>query len=204
MRSFLLISSILFISACNTNPYKSLNVINNISPTRIDLENPFSSGKSLLFKTKVNIYKHYLSGLLVIKQKNESKRVIFTSEVGMKFFDFEFTPDTFIVHHCIEQLNKKAVLKTLEEDLGLTILHNVNNKEYDVVQVNPFVYRRIKEDEYFYFETVGKKLKKIEKTTNKKSKVVVTFEQYDADVPEIILIHHNDIKLDIELNYIKR
>lgn len=169
-----------------------------------DILNPFNSGTSLLFKTKVNVYKHYLSGLLIVKQKGEGKRVVFTSEMGIKFFDFEFEKDTFIVHHCISKLNKDAVLATLEEDIGMAILHNVTPRKYEIVRQQPKLIKYKEDTEKYYYSMEGKKVIKIENTTNNKLKVVVMFKKYNDDVPKEIRVHHYDIKLDIELNYIKR
>lgn len=48
------------------------------------------TGRSL-FRANVNIYGNELSGLLFIKPFDESRRVLFITETGIKIFDMEFT-----------------------------------------------------------------------------------------------------------------
>jgi hypothetical protein len=70
----------------------------------------------------------YLSGLLLFKtMPDRSTRVIFSSEMGLNYFDFEFSYDgNFKVHYIIKKMNKKAVIKILRDDFALVLMHNLN------------------------------------------------------------------------------
>src|SRR6187402_1932792 len=47
-----------------------------------------------LYKTEVDVVGNHLSGLLLIKKMPDSStRMVFSNEMGLKFFDFEFTTD---------------------------------------------------------------------------------------------------------------
>ena len=90
MRNFLLSSVFILLVCCQTN-----KVFDSSSQPLTDLKKRFnipftSTTTSYLYKTGANIYGHYLSGLLLIKPAaNDDYRIVFTNEVGVKFFDFE-------------------------------------------------------------------------------------------------------------------
>ena len=136
-----------------------------------------------------------------------SNRVIFTSETGLKFFDFEFATDTFVIHHVMEQFDNKYVLKTLREDLGDIVFYDAKNQEVEMFRMGKdeeLVKRRKDEDDYLYYFYEAEKLLKIERASDKKQKVIITFENYENDIPQLINIVHKDFKMNIELKYIKR
>ena len=71
--------------------------------------------------------KHF-SGLLLIKQTvDKSYRIVLSTHFGLSIFDFELSPDTFIVHHCAEPLQKKKLLSLLHLDFA--VLLGLNLKE---------------------------------------------------------------------------
>jgi hypothetical protein len=88
-----------------------------------------------LFKATLDIKKHHLTGLLVIKRmalappptppqtgRGDSSgvyRIVFMNEVGMTFFDLEMKKDSFKVVSCFESLNKKALMKIFETDFRM-------------------------------------------------------------------------------------
>src|SRR6187200_1732055 len=66
-----------------------------------------------LYKTEVDVVGNHLSGLLLIKKMPDSStRMVFSNEMGLKFFDFEFTTDgNFKVYFIMKKMNKKPVIK---------------------------------------------------------------------------------------------
>jgi len=202
------IFSILLLASCATNPYKSLTEVEQPNNYNLNLVPAFKDlSKGTLYKAKVEILKKYISGLLMIKQVKGSNRVIFTSETGLKFFDFEFAPDTFIVHEIMEQFDNKYVLNTLKEDLGDVLFYGVSESLLSQVKINgeeSFIFRRVADDDWLYYFYSEELLNKIERASDKKKKVIITFENYEEDIPQLINIAHKDFKMNIELNYIKR
>ncbi len=74
---------------------------------------------SHLFKATLDIRKHHLTGLLMIKKMGDcpgTYRIVFMNEIGMTFFDLELKPDSLRVVSCFASLNKKALLKIIETD----------------------------------------------------------------------------------------
>src|SRR5436305_5006041 len=80
------------------------------------------------YKISVDVIGKHISGLLLIKYiADSSTRIVFTSEVGLGFFDFGFQGDTgFTVYHIVPQMNKAALIKTLRKDFGLIMFKNMD------------------------------------------------------------------------------
>src|SRR6187549_3455737 len=110
MRCLLLISGIMLAVACGSS-YKNLqSATGDVSC----LQKFKPAIRSELYNTQVNVIGKHLSGLLILKTMADSSiRMVFSNEVGFKYFDFEFSVDgKFKVFYVIKQMNKKAVLNT--------------------------------------------------------------------------------------------
>jgi hypothetical protein len=75
------------------------------------------------YDASIDVVGRHISGLMLVKALPDSSiRVVFTSEMGLKFFDFEFKDQqVFNVKYVVPQLNKKVVIKTLRQDLSLVL-----------------------------------------------------------------------------------
>ncbi len=103
---------------------------------------------SHVFKATLDIKKHHLTGLLVIKRMDSlftpppaqkgntppaappqtgrgvcaaTYRIVFVNEVGMTFFDLEMKADSFNVISCFASLNKKALMHIFETDFRILL-----------------------------------------------------------------------------------
>ncbi|MCX6266717.1 MAG: hypothetical protein NTW16_05080 [Bacteroidetes bacterium] len=96
--------------------------------------NFFSPATSHLFKATLDIRKHHLTGLLVVKRMDTLPptppqtgrgewpgiyRIVFMNEIGLTFFDLEMKTDSFKVISCFESLNKSALMKILETNFRM-------------------------------------------------------------------------------------
>ncbi len=82
-----------------------------------------SSFEKALYKGSLDISKHHLSGLFYLKRVSlNSIRILFSNELGMNFFDFEFKGNEFIVHSCFPSLDRTSLLKLLENDFRLLLI----------------------------------------------------------------------------------
>lgn len=77
-----------------------------------------------LYKTNMMIYGNEISGLTLIKKTGSDFRLVFMSEIGLKYFDMEFFSknDSLVIHHVISVLNKKPVLEILSNDFSLIFM----------------------------------------------------------------------------------
>src|SRR5579872_5709761 len=117
---FALFSVCLFLNSCKSY-YRHLqqdnadvNCIKSFSPQ-------FSN---TLYSAYVDVTKHHFSGILFFKQMPDSSmRIVFTNEIGVKFFDFAFTKDNqFIKYYALHKLDKKVVINALRSDLHLVLI----------------------------------------------------------------------------------
>ena len=78
---------------------------------------------------RVVFKRFHLSGLLLFKKLDDGfTRVVFQNEMGFTFFDFQWDrEDSFAVNHIIPQLDKAAVVRTLEKDLALLLMKGLDS-----------------------------------------------------------------------------
>ena len=117
----LLFSSVLFVLAGCASVYKHLQPAAG-DPAALQKFRP--SFSVALYKAGIDVVGNHLSGLLLIKKMPDSSmRLVFSNEIGVKFFDFEFSADgRFKVFSIIKQMDKKAVIKTLRKDFELVMM----------------------------------------------------------------------------------
>lgn len=71
--------------------------------------------------------KFHLSGLLYFRNlADTATRVVFQNELGITYFDFGWDrKDNFQVYHIMEQMNKPALIRTLQKDFEVFLGKNI-------------------------------------------------------------------------------
>lgn len=199
--------SILFllITSCSLQTTKNL-IVKEVS--QIEVDNPYFSNTYIdyIYKAKIDVYGRKFGGILIIKKIDEnSHRVVFTTEFGNKLFDFLFENDTVINNFVIEELDKIFIVNTLQNDFKLLVSQkNKVLNQFDSGLED--VYKTI-DDKQFNFYFINKKshiLDKIVRTSKSKVKVEVLFSNVESVIANSILIHHENIKLNIALELFKK
>jgi hypothetical protein len=118
LRNFLLLSSLFgILSGCAT--FKAGQKIEMSETCKATLAQHITTAT---YDTKIDFFKKHLSGLLVFKALNDTtERAVFITETGFKFFDLEFTPNTFTTRYCLAALNKKPIIAIFKKDFGLLL-----------------------------------------------------------------------------------
>jgi len=205
MRYLLLSSCILILAGC-TSVYKNLQPatgdINYIEKFRPDFN-------VALYKAEVDVIGHHLSGLLLIKTLPDSSvRMVFTNEVGFKFFDFAFTPDGgFKVYYVVKQMDKKPVIKTLKKDFELVMLRKQDIKTAYLAKDDSSLYYIIKKQKGFFCYVTdkgGDTLKRMEIASPRKPIVQAIMKNYTNGIPDTIGISHKNFSFTIALKRIER
>jgi len=161
-----------------------------------------------LYKTTIDIYQYHFSGLMVIKQVSEqSHRVVFITETGIKIFDMEFFSqgDTEL-HYCLEALNRRSVIRTLKNDIGLMI-RNVPEPDK---KVKVFADREIKKKIirqktglgacYYFIREDSHNVDTIIQTTGTGKKVNLCFYSAAENLIDSVKVSHYKIKLELHLS----
>lgn len=210
MKNLLLSSSlvVLMLTGCKLGHYGEL--IKTTAGTDYPKSLFGDNFNSFLFKTNITVYTKNFSGLLITKQLSANDyRVIFTTELGMKMFDFEFKDTAFTLHYCVPQFNNPKLLKVIQKDIETLLMSNISNKKQTNYEDKDGYYgiKKIElsnaENYYFTKKTSGH-LTKIEHAKKRIKKTTFTLSNYQNDFPDNILIQHHDLKLKIELNLLKK
>lgn len=162
-----------------------------------------------LYKTTVDVVGNHLSGLLLIKKMPDSStRMVFSNEMGLTFFDFEFATDgNFKVHSIIKKMNKKSVLKTLQHDFELVLMNRLNYTNAIVRNHdghNLFVFPQTKGYNYYITDSAVTSLVCMERASDKKVIVEAIMKNYINGIPDTIGISHKTFSFNIGLKRIDR
>jgi hypothetical protein len=202
----LIVTYIAFGSAGCSSAYKNLQTGTGNADCIFRFRPAFSS---TLYNTHVNVVGKHLSGLLLFKRMPDSSiRIVFSSEMGAKFFDFEFSADgAFKVHQVMSQLDKKAVIRTLKDDFSLILMSGLSSRDAVIKQDGTHTWYGFPQgkDTYFYVTTYNcDSLIKIEHAMRRKPKVQMIMSGFRQGVPDTIGISHRNFSFDIGLKYIHR
>lgn len=162
-----------------------------------------------LYNTTVDVVGNHLSGLLLIKKMPDSStRMVFSNEMGLSFFDFEFGADgSFKVYSIIKKMNKKSVIKTLQHDFELILMQHLNNTPATVKTQDDllyFIFPQTKGYNYYITNADGTELIRMERASNKKIIVEAVMQNYVDGIPDTIGISHKTFEFKIGLKRIER
>ena len=162
-----------------------------------------------LYNTTVDVVGNHLSGLLLIKKMPDSSlRMVFSNEMGFKFFDFEFAADgKFKVYSIIKQMNKRSVLKTLRKDFELILMDRLDNSTASVRAGNGLLYYIFPQQKgfnYYITDSATNELVRLERASKSKTVVEAVMQHYINGIPDTIGISHKTFDFTIGLKRIER
>ncbi len=171
-----------------------------------EVQNTYFSDKTedYVYKTSIQIYHNNISGILIAKKtNNNTHRVVFTTEFGNKLLDFEISETTCKVNSIVDNLNKKSIIKILQNDFQLLLKTN-----YQIMQTfqndSTIVYQsqQNKKQNYLFLNKTSNKLSQIIQTNKRKEKINLYFSSKNNIFAEKIVIQHLTMPLKIELNHL--
>jgi hypothetical protein len=162
----------------------------------------------VLYATQVDILQHHLSGLLYFKpMEDSSMRVVFMSEMGMKFFDFEFAEDgSFTKHYMLPKMDKKAVVKTLRKDFEMVLMRQ-DPSTATVYNMNGLRYTAFglaKGKIYYITDADCKTLLRVENGSKRKPVAEAYLSHYRNGVPDSLLVQHKKVKFTISSQRVEK
>lgn len=199
---YLLISFLFLLASCasyqqrnNFETQESFNkVVTNIYFSDV--------AKDYVYKAKIDVYGKSFGGIFIVKKIGEAHhRIVFTTEMGAKIFDFSFHKDEFKVNYVLDEMDKKILLNILEKNFRVLVREKekVQNK---FIKENSELFETVIVNKKYYYLQCNGRLNKIIRATNGKEKVVFLFSEIsDATAKNIQILHYN-IKLSINLKSI--
>ncbi|MEJ7587145.1 MAG: hypothetical protein WKI04_06255 [Ferruginibacter sp.] len=200
----LLLSSCLFILWGCSSAYKHLQAASG-DPGNLQKFKPMFTVAT--YRAIVDVMGNHLSGLLMIKRMPDSSlRMVFSNEIGFKFFDFEFSPGGgFKIFSIIKQMDKKAVIKTLRKDFELIMMEQINSLNVLVRKDEGLVYYTFRQPNgYFHYLTneSGNQLVRLERSSRRKIIAGAIMKNYKEGIPDTIGITHRNFNFTIGLKRI--
>ncbi len=127
----------------------------------------------VMYKTSVDVIGKHISGILIIKEVSDgSTRIVFSNEMGFKFFDFGFSADTvFKIYQIIPQMNKEALIRTLRKDFELIMFRNMDRGGYYALADSDLVYHAFPQAQginYYITDRLCSNLVKMQRASDKK------------------------------------
>ena len=196
---YLLISCCLLLVSCGSYPKKRGFEISEVYSE--DLLNPYFSNLDLdyVYKAQIKIRDDNFGGILIIKKiNNREHRVVLTTEMGNKLFDFSYIKDDFIVNSILKEMDKKVLINILKKDFKVLIDEHPIQLNSFKSGTNKIVQAHIYKKDHFYFFNESS-LEKIVRTKNGKENTSFVFSEIHNDIVENIQILHSKIKLEITL-----
>ena len=205
MRCLLLSSCLFLLTACSS-VYKGMKKA-QADPSCLQKFKP--NFTKALYNTKVDVIGKHLSGLLLIKlMPDSSTRLVFSNEMGFKYFDFEFSATgVFKVYYVLPQMNKDAVLTTLRKDFELLLMQHLNNSKSFVLKKDGLVYYgfpQTKGNNYYITDSACQQLIRLERASKRKPVVMAIMQNYSAGMPDTIGISHENFNFTIGLKKLKQ
>ncbi len=168
------------------------------------VENNYFSdpAKDYVYRAKIDAYGNEFGGIFILKKiEDDLHRIVLTTDFGFKMLDVEISQTTFKVNFIAEQLDRKIILKTLEQDFKTLLKPNFNIYETYETKRSLIFKARVGNRNYFIFKNKEtKQLEKILQTTRTKEKVSFGFEGKNNTFADSITVNHKDLNLNIYLS----
>jgi hypothetical protein len=196
-----LLFSIVVGSGCSSE-YKLLRPI-KADPSCIERLKPRGVNTSW-YNASIDVVGKHISGLLLIKNMPDSStRIVFTNEAGVKFLDFEFRDNNrFTVHYILKQMNKKPVIRLLQNDFSLMLGIPFQSASWQAWQNQNEIYYGVhekKETHYFITGQDCASLHWIESGSRRKRKLSLILSGNDLKKPDSINLQHHTFAMHITL-----
>ncbi len=141
--------------------------------------------------------------------EENSTRVVFLTEMGMKIFDLEFFRKGEVkLHYCPDALNRKFIINTLKEDLRL-IMDSIPENEKLKISSDPvndrFLFRSKAQPGKFNYivDSRSMRIEKIVKTGSFRKKTEISFISNNRKDLDSVAIKHFNFKLQIHLSRLR-
>ncbi|PLX13192.1 MAG: hypothetical protein C0598_04200 [Marinilabiliales bacterium] len=197
--------------SCSPNYLKGYEIKNNT-----DLKVPtIFNGKLIkaLYKANLIVMGNELSGLLLLKKTNPSEyRIVFMSELGLKYFDFgvNYTKEKpeFTNYYLLSPMQRGEVEKILFNDLCILLSEFSDNIKYKVYRNNKTgdlaILNNVDEYNYVAFRYSGKdKIEKIQWNSKPEGRSMISINNYKGNLPSDLLMENSKYSLRLQLKLVE-
>ncbi|MGL4581346.1 MAG: hypothetical protein ACRCVU_00040 [Flavobacterium sp.] len=150
-------------------------------------------GEEHIFRANLTVFKHELSGLLVIKRIDEHQhRVVMTSDFGNTLFDFSIYSDKYNANYVMSDINKKFILNILAIDFQLFTAVKLPTSRVSLgteENISIGTYNKLKT--VVFWDNNLQQVSRLVYGTAKKAKVSYNYTTTEKDKPVLLIEHYN-------------
>ena len=203
---YLLLSSCLFFFPACSSVYRGVKKGSTDPGCLLQFKPVFTKA---LYSTTVDVVGKHLSGLLLVKaMPDSSTRLVFSNEMGFKYFDFEFSAaGIFRVYYILPQMDKAAVLTTLRKDFELLLMQHLDTGKAFLLKKDGLFYYgfpQTKGNNYYITDSTCRQLIRLERASKRKPVVIAVMQNYTDGMPDSIGISHTNFNFTIGLKKLKQ
>lgn len=196
---YLLINLALLAVSCGTFPKKQ-NLVPSSKQATLSIPYFANPDTDYIYKAHIEVRDKHFGGLLIIKKTGEnSHRIAFTTEMGNTIFDFSFRDAVFKVHFIPEELDRKMLLKILEQDFRTLVCEYPKIAETFSYMGKSVLEGSIDGKEHYFFMNNNGQLEKTIFPKNGKTNIVYRFSKINSDIAHEIEIEHLAFNMNILL-----
>jgi hypothetical protein len=185
---------------------KTATKVSDTSQVKLTKPHVFSTDfQKGLYKTNMTVFGNELSGLTLIKKTGASYRVVFMSELGLKYFDMEFFTenDSVKVHQLTSFLDKGPVEKMMVNNYSLifmTFAQHAKSKNYLDQTTNTMIteFRYKKQRIFYYYDKNFGQVSKINNTFGKNN-LMVNLSNFDHLAPHNLNFNRPNLSMRLEM-----
>jgi len=199
-----LLSSVLLFFLLSCGSYPKQQNFKEVSLKKAKVDNPYFSdpAQDYVYKADIKVFKNSFSGIFIAKKLgNQHHRIVFTTEMGNKIFDFEFIEKMFKINHILPEMDKKVLKNVLKRDF-FALFKEKPFIENSYLNENLEMYQAQLLDKKHFYIFEKEQLKKIVRTGNGKEKTTFFFSGINDNIVNNIDILHQNIQLKIYLKKI--
>ncbi len=207
IRCFLISLVIVFVSCASQYQFSGVPVPDS-GPCVKELRPVF---KADLYNTTVDVVGKHISGLLLFKNYHDTLHVVFMSEAGLTFFDFEFHNLEFRVRRIQPMLDHKGVIRTLRRDFELVTMTRLESELPVTFRSGDELYHGYRysgspsknETDYFVTDKGCTRLLRMEIGARRK-KTEAHFSGQPGKAPDSISVRHFNFDMAISMKKLDR
>jgi hypothetical protein len=160
-----------------------------------------------LYHASVDVVGKHIGGLLFIKEMpDSSRRLVFTNQAGLTFFDFEFDKHgKFSVKRIIDDLDRKSVVSLLQKDFELLMGYSFRRSLQTWRHNDETYYGFTDGSTKSYFTVINcSMIGRLETGSRRKRIVSITMDGNPPDKHDTIVITHFTFPMTINLKKIEK
>ena len=199
---FLLLSSLVF-SSCAYHKLAAYKKRSDLRITPANLQPVIPPTNAVKYKATIDVLNKHFTGLIVLKQTNDdTKHLVFVTELGMRMFDFEMKGDSLKPVFVFDALNKPKLINALVQDFRAILLIDWFNKTVELATKSDKEVLHLKSGKHhlFMLRDTANYVTEL-RVFNKHKKETITV--YSNNYNTIKLKQYGLVKFFIELEKIK-